>query len=307
MSLRELVVLGTASQVPTRHRNHNGFFLYWDGHGLLFDPGENMQRQMIHYGVTASQITHILVTHFHGDHCLGLPSVIQRISLDEVQHQVDVVFPASGRVYFDRLRKASIFRDRSRLRPCPVRDPGFAAESSKGAFTIEARPLDHGVDTWGYRLQEPDQWTLDPERLAARGLKGRVVGALKSDGVATNADGETVRVEEVGTLRPGQSAAFVMDTRLCDSAFELAEGVDMLICESTYLHSEQAEAAANGHLTARQAARIASESGARLLVIGHFSQRYQEVEPFLEEASAIHDNVVAVQDGDRVAVPDRKT
>ena len=231
MSLRELVVLGTASQVPTRHRNHNGFFLHWDGQGVLFDPGENMQRQMIHYGVTASQISHVLITHFHGDHCLGLASVVQRISLDEVPHEVEIGFPASGRVYFDRLRRASIFRDRSKLAPIGITEPGIVTEND--VFEIHAQRLAHSVDTWGYRIQERDHWTLDPEKLAARGLRGPLVGRLKATGRATAPDGTEVRVEEVGRLRRRQSMAFVMDTRVCDGAFELARGVDMLVCEST--------------------------------------------------------------------------
>jgi ribonuclease Z len=86
VSDRELVVLGTASQAPTRSRNHNGYLLRWDGEGLLFDPGEGTQRQMIFAGVTASQITRICITHFHRDHCLGLPGVLQRMSLDRVPY-----------------------------------------------------------------------------------------------------------------------------------------------------------------------------------------------------------------------------
>ena len=101
MSDRELVVLGTASQAPTRRRNHNGYLLRWDGEGLLFDPGEGTQRQMIFAGVTASQITRICLTHFHGDHCLGLPGVLQRMSLDRVPHVVDACFPAQNREVFD--------------------------------------------------------------------------------------------------------------------------------------------------------------------------------------------------------------
>ena len=96
MSGRERVVLGTASQVPTRHRNHNGYLLRWDGQGLLFDPGEGTQRQMLFAGVTASQVTRVLITHFYGDHCLGLPGVLQRMSLDRVAHPVRVYYPESG-------------------------------------------------------------------------------------------------------------------------------------------------------------------------------------------------------------------
>ena len=82
---REFVVLGCASQAPTRYRNHNGYFLRWDDEGILFDPGEGTQRQMVLAGVASSSITRICVTHFHGDHCLGLPGVFGRLAMDQVR------------------------------------------------------------------------------------------------------------------------------------------------------------------------------------------------------------------------------
>ena len=94
--MRELVVLGTASQVPTRYRNHNGYLLRWDDEGLLFDPGEGTQRQMVLAGVAASAVNRLCLTHFHGDHCLGVPGIIQRASLDRVGHPITAHFPASG-------------------------------------------------------------------------------------------------------------------------------------------------------------------------------------------------------------------
>src|SRR4051812_23801014 len=98
MSAREVVFLGTASQVPTRTRNHNALMLVWGDLGILFDPGEGTQRQMTLAGLSVRQITHIAVTHFHGDHCLGLAGIIQRLSLDQVPHPVEVLYPASGQV-----------------------------------------------------------------------------------------------------------------------------------------------------------------------------------------------------------------
>ena len=89
-SSRVFIALGTSSQVPTRQRNHNGYFVRWDASGLLFDPGEGTQRQMIFANVSASAITHILITHFHGDHCLGLAGILQRLSLDRVPHTVRI-------------------------------------------------------------------------------------------------------------------------------------------------------------------------------------------------------------------------
>src|SRR5436190_18449957 len=109
MSARELVVLGTASQVPTRYRNHNGYLLRWDEEGLLFDPGEGTQRQMIHAEVAATAVTRVCITHFHGDHCLGLAGVSQRISLDGAPHLVHAYYPSSGQVFYERLRHASIY------------------------------------------------------------------------------------------------------------------------------------------------------------------------------------------------------
>ena len=121
MSIREAVFLGTASQVPTRTRNHNAVFLFWDDLGILFDPGEGTQRQMTHAGIAATQITHVAITHFHGDHCLGLAGVVQRLSLDRVPHPVEVVYPRSGQPFFERLRHASAFHEVATLVPRPMR------------------------------------------------------------------------------------------------------------------------------------------------------------------------------------------
>ncbi len=304
MSVRELVVLGTASQVPTRRRNHNGYFLRWDGDGLLFDPGEGTQRQMIHYGVTATSISDLLITHFHGDHCLGFASLVQRISLDEVPHAVRVHYPASGQRFIDRMRKASIFRDVAKLDTMPFEGEGTLLETSD--WSLSARRLDHGVECFGYRLQEPDRWNVDAVAAKTRGITGPAIRTLKETGTATAPDGSLVRLDEVAERREGQSFAFVMDTRRCANAVELARGVDLLVIESTYLHSHADEAHKNGHLTAREAAEIAREAGVRRLVLTHISQRYRETEPFLEEAAAIHPDCVVAEDGDVVPFPPRR-
>src|SRR5262249_34874257 len=151
--MRELVVLGTASQVPTRYRNHNGYLLRWDDETILFDPGEGTQRQMLMAGVAVSPLTRICVTHFHGDHSLGLAGVIPRISLDRVPDPVAVPSPASGAVYFDRLRYATSYWDHSDLRPEPV-GAGWSVATAAGRLT--ALPLWHSIETYGYRLVEPD-------------------------------------------------------------------------------------------------------------------------------------------------------
>ena len=302
MTSRALVVLGTASQVPTRHRNHNGYFIRWDDIGILVDPGEGAQRQMILAGVRASRIHHICITHFHGDHCLGLAGVIQRISLDGVPHEVHVHYPASGEEYFQRLRRASIFQDRSRLVPRPFTEPGVLFATDQ--YVLSTDELDHTVPTYGFRIQETDSRRLDRGALRAAGLSGPLVGQLVREG-SVDIDGRTVRLADVSQPRPGQALAIVMDTRPCAGARRLAQGVDLLVCESTYLQSEQTEAGERGHMTASQAAHLAAEASARRLVLTHFSQRYPDQSVFLDEARPTFADCLAAEDGMVIPVPKR--
>jgi ribonuclease Z len=304
--MRELVVLGTASQVPTRTRNHNGYFLRWDDQGFLFDPGEGTQRQMTLAGVSATDITRICVTHFHGDHCFGLPGVLSRLALDGVGHPVYCHYPESGRESFARLRWLWPDYAEKVLREEPASDSPHVLLSDAHLGQLTAVRLDHAIDTYGYRITEPDVRRMLPDRLAAVGLSGPVVGDLQRDGVVSHA-GRTVTLAEVSVQRPGQSVAFVMDTRLCDGVYELADGVDLLIIESTFLAADAALAAEHGHLTAGQAARVAAESGVRSLVLTHFSQRYQDPTAFEREARAHYGGELHVaEDLMRVAVPKRR-
>jgi ribonuclease Z len=300
VSTRELVVLGTASQVPTRHRNQNGYLLRWDGEGVLFDPGEGTQRQMLRAGVAATDITRICITHFHGDHTLGVPGVIQRLSLDAVKHPVHAHFPASGAHYFERLRHATSFYEQADLREHPIAEDG---PLTTGKFTLEARRLSHPVEAFGYRLVEPDGRTMLPERLREHGIEGPDVGRLQRAGRLGSTS-----LDDVSVPRRGQRFAFVMDTRLCDAVYALAEDADMLVIESTFLAEDTQLARDFGHLTAQQAARVAAESGVRQLVLTHFSQRYPEPERFLDEAQAeFGGEIVVAEDLERVQVPKRRS
>ncbi|MFD4951660.1 ribonuclease Z [Streptomyces sp. NPDC058451] len=301
MSVRELVVLGTASQVPTRHRNHNGYLLRWDGEGILFDPGEGTQRQMLRAGVAAHDLNRICVTHFHGDHSLGLAGVIQRINLDRVPHEITAHYPRSGKRFFDRLRYATAYRETVALTEVPVDADGVLATTP--AYTFEARRLSHPVESFGYRLVEPDGRRMLPERLAAHGIKGPDVGRIQRDGSLGG-----VPLEAVSEVRPGQRFAFVMDTRLCEGVHALAEGCDLLVIESTFLGEDEPLAVEHGHLTAGQAARVARDAGVRHLVLTHFSQRYTGPEEFERQARAagFDGELTVAYDLLRVPVPKRR-
>ncbi|MBO9570514.1 MAG: ribonuclease Z [Cellulomonas iranensis] len=298
--MRELVVLGTSSHVPTRTRNHNGYLLRWDGEGLLFDPGEGTQRQLIHAGVAATGITRICLTHVHGDHSYGLPGVLSRLVLDGVQHPVHLHYPASGEAVVRALVGLATPGLDLRLHP-----HGASGPVADGLEVVELR---HRIEAYGYRLTEPDGRTFLPERLAAAGVTGPDVGRLTRDGHVGD-----VRLEDVSVPRPGQRVAVVMDTAVCDGAAALADGADLLLAESTFTDEDAALAEQYLHLTAGQAGALAAAGGVRTLVLAHFSSRYPDLEPMRVQAAAAvrvagaTTTVHVAHDGDRFAVPPRRT
>lgn len=297
--MRELVVLGTSSNVPTRTRNHNGYLLRWDGaphqDGILFDPGEGTQRQLTHAGVPATAITRICLTHVHGDHCYGLPGVLSRMVLDGVQRPVELHYPASGEDVVRAL--VGLATPGLDLRLRPHGEPGEIAEG------LEVVALRHRIETYGYRLVEPDGRSLVPDRLAAAGIAGPDVGRLQREGELRG-----VRLADVSVPRRGQSVAVVMDTAECEGAEQLADGVDLLLVESTFGADTAALAETYLHLTAAQAGALAARTRARTTVLTHFSSRYVDVSPLLEQARAAAPgaHLTAADDLDRVPLPPRR-
>jgi ribonuclease Z len=307
MAARELTVLGTASMAPTRYRAHGSYALRWDDQLVLFDPGEGTQRGCVQSGIAVAKATAVCITHFHGDHCLGLPGIVQRRSHDastaeQPLPKLPVFYPADGQVFFDRLRTASIYHDVDAIEARPVDAAGIIGNI--GSASLRAAPLQHRATTFGYRIDEPDGHSIDADRLAALGIEGPDVGLLIEQGWLDTARGR-VSAEEVSVPKPGQSMAFVMDTMPCESALELARGVDLLVCESTYLHSEADLAHEYMHMTARQAGQLATEAGARRLVLSHFSARYESNAVFEQEAAEYHHDVVAASDLMVIDVPPR--
>ena len=294
MSVREFIAMGTASMLPTRHRAHNSYALRWDKQLILFDPGEGTQRGCTLAGVSIAKATAVCVTHFHGDHCLGLPGVIQRRSFDMSSKPnntktLPIFYPGDGEEYFDRLHHAAIFHDMSNIEKKPVSEPGV--QTQLGHLELSAYPLKHRDTAFGYRLQEADSRVVDPELLAKTEIVGADVGTLLKQGWFDGPNGRVV-ADDITTLKRGQSFAFVMDTLPCESILTLANDVDMLVIESTYVHDDLPLAEKYKHMTARQSAEYASEAGARRLVLTHFSARYPNNQVFLDEAAQFHDDVV---------------
>ena len=300
----KIIPLGTSSGKPTLNRNVSATAVVAEGEWWLFDCGEATQMQMMRAGLSAHKLAGIFITHLHGDHFNGLPGLLSTMALDKRERELKLVGPPGIGEYLELLRSLRIlfvnypitlqelglsyFKDRSHE---------VVFESSK--YTITSRPLDHRIFALGYRVDEktkPGRFDLE----AARGLgipEGPLYSQLQSGKSITLEDGRMIEASQVlGPPRPGKSVSYCLDTRPCQNAIELARDVDWLIYEATYTNDYTEEAHQYGHSTAAQAAQIAREAGARNLLITHFSSRYPDARPLLEEARSIFPDAVMAQD-----------
>lgn len=293
MTVRDLIILGCSSQQPTRFRNHGAYLLRWNDEGLLFDPGEGTQRQFIFANVAPTVVSRIFISHFHGDHCLGLASILMRLNLDKVLHTVHCYYPASGKKYFDRLRYGTIYREMVKVVEHPVSHEGLVEDDGK--FRIEAAFLQHGVDNLGWRITEANTRKFDNEKLRFYGIKGPLVKELQEKGSLLIGE-RTVTLDQVSWIRSGDCFAVVIDTLPCQNAIDLAREASLFLCESTYLEEHKELARLHHHLTAKQAATIAKQAEAKKLILTHFSARYQNLKLFEQEARTIFPNTFVADD-----------
>ena len=296
LSLRELTILGCGSQQHTRERNHNAYLLRWKTEGFLFDPGEATQRQFIFAKIAPTAVTRIFVSHFHGDHCLGLGAMILRLNLDKVPQPIHIYYPESGKRYFDNLRYSSIYTQTITIIEHPVKvSKEMTLVDETDDFLIYGAMLNHGIDCVGWRIQEKDTRKCVQSKLKEKGVQGPMVKELLDKGVVVTQAGR-VDLDDVSYVKAGDSVAVVIDTLQCAQAVELSKNAKLLLIESTYLDEEKELAESYKHMTASQAAKIAKEAEVEKMVMTHFSARYSDQTLFEDEARKIFLNAYAAED-----------
>jgi ribonuclease Z len=290
MQVMDIIFLGTSSGTPSRERNVSSVAVVLDGTVLLFDCGEGTQHQLLRAPVKSGAIEAIFITHLHGDHVYGLPGLLATLSMNGRQRPLTLVGPEELREHVECVLRTS---HHNPMFPIDVAPPPYRGEG----FTVIAAPLEHSIHALGYCLIEDDRpGTFDREKARALGIPaGPQWGELQRAG--------DPRV--CGPPRPGRRVAYCTDTRPCASAAELARGADVLIHESTYAEELRAEADARLHSTPAGAASVAKDAGVGRLLLTHFSTRYGDVAPLVEEARAVFPNSDAAEDFATFSVPRR--
>ncbi|MDD3966411.1 MAG: ribonuclease Z [Candidatus Neomarinimicrobiota bacterium] len=290
----KLTILGSASHIPTRDRNQNGYFLETAEEALLFDPGEGTQRQFTLAGISPGRVKRIFISHFHGDHCLGLPGMMQRLSLMQVSHPLKIYFPEEGREFIQALSKASKFTAHVEFEFHPLK-AGFCEENEKRR--IEAYELRHSTPVLGYRIIEKPRLHFIPERLRETGLEGGEIALLEKSGKIRK-KGKTIRREDLSYRDKGKIFAYALDTAPCPAIPGLIRDADCLLMEGTYLRSEQTLADTFLHMCAEQAGEYARDHGVKKLVLTHYSERYKDMGAYQKAVVKVFENTHIAKDFD---------
>lgn len=293
MSDKDIIILGSSAQQPTRTRNHGAYLVRWNEEGLLFDPGEGTQRQFIFAEIAPPCVNRIFVSHFHGDHCLGLGSMLMRLNLDKVTHPIHCYFPKASQKNFDYLRYGCIYHQNIQIIEHPIDKEGIVDDTDK--FTIEAKFLSHGVESIGWKITEKDRIKFDKEKLSQKKVFGTDVRLLQEKGEIT-IDNKVVKLQEVSWVRKGESISVILDSRYCDSAIQIAKDAKVVLCEATFLEEEKDLAREYMHMTAKEAAEVAKKANAKMLILTHFSARYTDLSLFEKEAKLVFENTYIAED-----------
>lgn len=307
MSSLRLTFLGTSAAAPTAHRNLSGLFVKREGQSFLFDCGEGTQRQMIRFG-TGFALDAVFFTHFHADHYLGIIGFLRTLGMLGRTEPLALIGPRTAATFLPK-----VIRLGADDAPLPVTiaeaEPGDVVFRGDG-YRIEAFATDHRIASIGYALVEDLRpGRFDPAAARAAGVpEGPLFGKLQRGEVVRLPGGRTIAPREVmGPPRPGRRIVISGDTRPCEGTTRAAEGADVLVHEATFGDQEQARARDTRHATAREAAIVARDAGAKRLVLTHLSTRYDRDPDILlgqaREELGERTPVMVAEDGDGIDLP----
>ena len=289
----QITFLGTSSMVPTKERNQIAVFLSYGSEGILFDCGEGTQRQFKLAGISLTKVTKILISHWHGDHVLGLPGLMQSLSSTDYGKQLEIYGPSGTKRRMEKMFEAFVFDKRLSFVIKEVKSGIFFENND---FLLESYPLEHGIETLGFRFVEKDRRKVDLKKIKKFGIPhGPLIGKLQQ-GKIIEWNSKKISPDDVTFIENGKKLAYVTDTVICDKCYKVADNADLLICEATYSSKLIDKSEDYGHMTAKQAAQIANKSNTKQLVLIHFSARYKNTQELEEDARNIFDNVICAND-----------
>jgi ribonuclease Z len=299
----ELTVLGTSSAAPTAVRFPSAHVLNAYEQFFLIDCGEGTQIQLRKFKIKFSHINHIFISHLHGDHYLGLYGLLSSFGLLNRKNELHIYGP-------EDLRKLVKAQMRYLQFDYPLQFHYLNFERKRKILEtkqldVYSFPLKHSIPTCGFLFEEKKkERNMLKHKIEEYDIGLREIVKLKAGNNVEREDGSVLKYEECTTEAPkARSYAYCSDTQFDGQVAEYVKNVDLLYHESTFLEEDKALAKQTMHSTASDAGKIAAQAKAGKLILGHYSSRYFDLEPFKEEASQFHPNVVLAHEGYSFTLP----
>lgn len=286
--------------MPVRGRNQSAQALQVHGRLFLLDCGEGTQYAMVAHKVPMMKLDSLFLTHIHGDHVFGIFGLLSTLGMKGRQTPLNIFAP----VNFGPILKffLSYYGDgigfEIRYTPLKMKGPETILETK--SLRVEAFPLNHGIETFGFRFEEKEPpFNVYKEAIEKYGLTLTEIGTLKRGEDVLRADGSTIPASEAA-YKPfvPRSYAYVTDTAPFPEEAEWLRGTTVIYHEATYLHDLADQGALRHHSTTAQAAQVALAAGAAKLLIGHYSSRNTDIRPYEAECRAIFPETYATSDGE---------
>jgi ribonuclease Z len=292
-----VTILGNNSALPM-HDRHPTSQLVTNGEQLfLVDCGEGTQIQMNRYKIRRSRINHIFISHLHGDHYFGLSGLLNSYSLTNRTEPLHLYGPAMLKEILDLQFMAASAHLSFPLHFHPLGENEIILDEKK--LSVFSFKVQHRIPCWGFLFREKIKpRKVDPVKAYQAGVPPDFFSRLKEGEDYIFPEGKTVLNTDVTKpSTPALSYAYCADTKYDESLISIIEGVDLIYHEATYLDDQREKAIERFHSTAKQAATIALQGNVKKLLLGHYSSKYEIIDPFREEAAEVFPNVEACKEG----------
>lgn len=300
----QLKILGNNSAIPAHDRNQTSQLLQLDSQYLLIDCGEGTQIQISRQHIKLGRIKTILISHLHGDHYFGLIGLISTMHLFHRKNKLTLFAPPELEDILNLQLKASDTTLSFKLEFVPLIHDDIKEIHWEEQFTIQAFPLEHGIKCYGFLIKEnPKQWRINKDVLPKEILIQEIITLKKGKNVF-NDDGSVKYSLEEYTFppRPSRSYAYCSDTRYNEEIIPFIQHVDLLYHEATFADEMEDRAALTHHSTATQAATIAKKADVEKLLLGHYSTRYKDPTPLLDEAKKVFRETYLTHEGETICL-----
>lgn len=293
------VFLGTGNAIPTKLRNHSSILVELEENNFLVDCGEGTQRQFRYASISPHKISALFITHWHGDHILGIPGLLQTLAMADYQKTLHIYGPEGTKRQMEAIRQVML-GIRIKIEIHEVHS-GVLIDNKK--FQVIAEELDHDIPTLGYSFIIKETKRLDKKKLKKFKLPNSPLLKDLQEGKDISFNGKKIRAKDVTYTEKGKKLTIILDTAYTESAVKLANNSDALIAEASFLQKEQDKAREYKHLTAKDVSTIAKKAKVKALFITHISQRYEHIPQLIEkEAKKIFKNTKIAKDLDIVEV-----